>query len=127
LASSEKNKLCTVTTTMDALLSLDRELVISKLHILWPLPGDLWFDAVVEVMTAAGIEYPSQNFVSSSDNGVLEFSSTVDLNLALRLLEVVNGVAARYQDLSEAGLSVIRCTCFKLAIICFFFEFFTDY
>jgi hypothetical protein len=47
-------------------------------------------------MVAVGIEYPGQHFVSSDDNGVLEFSSTVDLNLALRLLEVVNGVATRY-------------------------------
>jgi hypothetical protein len=42
---------------MDTLLSLDRELVISELHILWPLSGDLWFDTVVEAMTAAGILY----------------------------------------------------------------------
>jgi hypothetical protein len=94
---------------MDALLSLDRELVISQLHILWPLPGDLWFDAVVEAMTAVGIEYPGQHFVSSVDNGWLEFSSNVDLNLAVRLLEVVNGVAVRYRSLSEADLSVVRC------------------
>jgi hypothetical protein len=105
---------------MDALLSLDRELVISELHILWPLPGDLWFEAIVEAMVAAGIEYPGQHFVSSGDNGMLQFSSTVDLNLALRLLEVVNGVATRYRDLSEASLSLVRCTCFKLTMICFF-------
>jgi hypothetical protein len=108
---------------MDALLSLDRELVVSQLHILWPLPGDLWFDAVVEAMTAAGIEYPGQHFVLSDDNGVLQFSSMVDLNLALRLLEVVNGVATRYRDLNEVSLLVVHCTCFKLAMICFFFEF----
>jgi hypothetical protein len=123
LASSEKNKLWTHTTIIDALLSLNHELIISELHILWPLLGDLWFDTVVEAMVAAGIEYPGQHFVLSDDNEVLQFSSTVDLNLVLRLLEIVNGVAARYRDLSEASLSVVRCTCFKLVMICFFFEF----
>jgi hypothetical protein len=112
---------------MDALLSLDCELVVSELHILWPLPGDLWFEAVLEAMVAAGIEYPGQHFVSSDDNGVLQFSSTVDLNWALRLLGVVDGVAARYRELSGAGLSVVHCMCFKLAMDHCFFEFFTGY
>jgi hypothetical protein len=38
-------------------------------------------------------------------------------------LEVVNGVAARYRDLSEVGLSVVCCTSFKLAMNCFFLQF----
>jgi hypothetical protein len=127
LASSEKNKLWTHTTIKDALLILDCDLVVSELHILWPLPGDLWFDAVVEAMKAAGIEYPGQHFVSSDNNGVLQFSSAVDLDLALRLLEVVDGVAARYRELSRARLSVVCCMCFKLVMDHCFFKFFTDY
>jgi hypothetical protein len=101
---------------MDALLSLDRELVVSVLHILWPISGDLWFDAVVEVMTAAGIDYPGNNFVLNNESGLLEFSSDVDLELAQRLLEIVNGVVVRDRDLSGASLLVVRCTCFKLVI-----------
>jgi hypothetical protein len=112
---------------MDALLSLDRELVLSEIHILWPLSGDLWFDAVVEAMTAEGIDYPGDNFVLNSESDVLEFSNKVDLELAERLLGVVNRVVARYRDLSGASLSVVRCTCFKLAMDHCFFEFFTDY
>jgi hypothetical protein len=112
---------------MDALLSLDRELVVSQLHILWPLSGDLWFDAVVEAMTAEGIDYPGDNFVLDSESEILEFSNEVDLELAVRLLGIVNGVAARYRELSGAGLSVVRCMCFKLAMDPSFFEFFTDY
>jgi hypothetical protein len=71
-------------------------------------------------MTAEGIDYPGDNFVSNSESDVLEFSNEVDLELAERLLGVVNGVAARYRELSGAGLSVVRCMCFKLAMICFF-------
>jgi hypothetical protein len=49
------------------------------------------------------------------------------LELAERLLGVVNGVAARYRELSGAGLSVVCCMCFKLAMDHCFFEFLTDY
>jgi hypothetical protein len=71
-------------------------------------------------MTAAGIDYPGNNFVLNSESGALEFSSEVDLDLAVRLLEIVNGVAARYRELSEVGLSVVHCTSSKLAIDQFF-------
>jgi hypothetical protein len=72
-------------------------------------------------MAAADIDYPGQNFVLNTANDSLEFSSNVDLDLGLRLLEVVNGMAMRYRELSEA---VVRCMCFKLAMSYFFFEFF---
>jgi hypothetical protein len=82
--------------------------------------GDLWFDAVVEAMTAEGIDYPGDNFVLDSESDVLEFSNEVDLELAVRLLGIVSGVVARYREMSGAGLSVVRCMCFKLAMYQFF-------
>jgi hypothetical protein len=77
-------------------------------------------------MTAEGIDYPGDNFVLNSGSDVLEFSNEVDLELAERLLGIVNGVAARYRELSRAGLSVVRCTCFKLAMYQFFLQVFSD-
>jgi hypothetical protein len=78
-------------------------------------------------MTAADIEYPGQNFVLNAVTGSLEFSSSVDMELSLRLLEVVNGVAARYREKSEVSLLVVHCTCFKLAMDYCFVEFFINY
>jgi hypothetical protein len=75
-------------------------------------------------MAAVGIEYPGDNLVWNGENGSLELSSNVGMELGERMLEVVNGVAARYRELSKMGLLVVRFMCSKIAMSYFFCKFF---
>jgi hypothetical protein len=103
-----KNKLCTATTIMDALLSLNCYIVRQDLLDFWPIPGNVWFEAVVEAMAVVGIEYPGNNLVWNAENSLLSFSSSVDMDLAEQMLQVMHEVVARYEELSPAGLLVVH-------------------
>jgi hypothetical protein len=84
---------------MDALLLTDYKLVQADMEVDWPLEGNVWYDAVVEAMFEAGLEYPGELVALGEDSGVGQLMEIVDDDLRVTLQEVVRDVREKFEVL----------------------------
>jgi hypothetical protein len=98
---------------MDALLLTDYELVQADMNVDWPLEGNVWYDAVVEAMFEAGLEYPGEFVELSEDNGVGQLIESVDDDLRVSLQEIVRDVREKFEVLCNLNETAFNGACLK--------------
>jgi hypothetical protein len=98
---------------MDALLLTDRELVQADMDVDWPLEGNVWYDAVVEAMFEAGLEYPGEFIESGEDSGVGQLMEIVGDDLRVSLQEIVRDVREKFEVLCNLNETTFNGACLK--------------